>query len=481
MAKILLIEPNDDLKNKDFMKDRINTPINLVCLGTAIEDKHKVKIYDRNIYPNDEDYIEFLKEYNPDIIGITSMTSPMLCDVIHLGKLTKNILNKVTIIVGGVHASIEPESFLKEPYIDYVLRGEGEEAFLEFCDVFDKDKSKLKKLKNINLNPLRPFVDMSKLKIPNYKLLELEKYDHVYVLLSRGCTGNCTFCCSTRTWGMCVRSYTTPQIIEFFEELIEECKIKTFSIVDDNFISNRSQALEICKYLKGKGVHFFCLARADSVNDEILKALKDAGCHTLNLGIESGSQRILNFLGKRISVQQNINAIQACRRNGITCDANFMVGLPTETVEELNMTRDFAQKYKPDIPNAKIYLPLPGAPLFDYCVSRGLTKKKPKTLEEWIDWIGSFLTIKVKHRVSEIPEEYIIKTIREIISIGFHRNKIRRLFYLLSVGDFKHILKSSKRFFIWRGELILPFIGMKSVGKVIQNKSLKNKIEEKKG
>jgi len=466
MAKILLVEPHDDLKKKEFKIERINTPINLVYLATAIEDKHQVKIYDRNIYVNDKDYIEFLKDYQPDIIGFTSMTTQMLHDLMHLGDLTKRILNKVTIIVGGIHASVDPESVLREPYVNYVLRGEGDESFLEFCDIFDQNPKKLGKLKNINKNPLRSFVDMTKLKFPNYSLLDLKKYEHVYVLLSRGCTGNCTFCCSTRTWSVkgqpCVRNYTTKQIIKFFKNLIEEYNVHTFSIADDNFVSNKAQTIEVCEFLKDKKVHFFCFARADSLDDEVLKALKEAGCHTIQIGIESGSQRVLNFLNKRTSIKQNIEAIRACQRHGITCDASFMVGLPTETVEELNMTLDFIKKYKPDLPNAKIYLPLPGAPLFDFCVSRGLIKK-PETLEEWVNWTGNTLKIKVRHTVSEIPDEYVIKTIQKIISLGFYKNKFKRLIYWLSVGDFKYVLKSFKRVFIWRGELILPFIGMRKI------------------
>jgi anaerobic magnesium-protoporphyrin IX monomethyl ester cyclase len=465
MARVLLVEPDDDLKQKEFERERINTPINLVYLATAIEDRHDVKIYDRNLHPGDEDYVKILKEYKPDIVGFTTMTTAMIYDVMHLGELTKKIEKKITIVVGGIHASVEPDSVLREPYVDYIIRGEADEAFLEFCDIFDKNPGKLKNLKNVNKNHMRSFVDMTKLKIPNYDLLELDKYDHTYIMLSRGCTGNCTFCCSTRTWSIngkpYVRSYTTKQIIEFFRKIIEEHGIKTFSIVDDNFVANKTQAIEVCKYLKDKGVHFFCFARADSMDDEIMKALKEAGCHTIQIGIESGSQRVLNFLAKRTTVEQNINAIRLCKKYGITCDASFMVGLPTETKEELDMTLNFVKKYKPDLPNAKIYLPMPGAPLFDFCISKGLLKK-PTTLKDWVEWTGNQLTIEVKHKVNDIPEEYIVRTIQKIISINFHKNKLKRLQYWMTVGDYRYILKSAKRFFIWRGKLVLPFIGMRS-------------------
>jgi radical SAM superfamily enzyme YgiQ (UPF0313 family) len=457
MAKVLLVQPHEDLTKK-YERARTNTPITLIILGTAIKNKHEVKIYDRNFNANDKKFIEFLQSYNPDIVGFTSMTAPMLFDLMRLGKLVKKILPKTIVIVGGVHASVEPDSVLNEPYVDYIIRGEGDEAFLEFCDTFDKNPKKLGKLKNINKNPLRPFVDLEKLEVPDFDLVDLKKYDHVIVMLSRGCTGNCTFCCSTRRWGIngkpCVRTYKTEKIIQFFKDLIEKHKVKTFSIADDNFLSLREQTFKICKYLEGKDAHFFCFARADDIDDEMLEMLKKAGCHTIQIGIESGSQRVLDFLNKKITVQQNIKAIECCKRNGITCDASFMTGLPTENVEELNMTKAFVKKHKPDIPNAKIFCPLPGAPLFDFCVTRGLLKK-PETLREWADWTGEITFIKTRHNTSKIPDNYLVKTTRDIVLTGFYRNKLRRLVYWTKAGEFRHVLNSVRRLFVWRGDNVI--------------------------
>lgn len=262
MAKVLLIQPHYD-RRENRERPKPNLPLTLIYVGTAIEDKHQVKIYDRNLDLNDSHFLKFLKDYNPDIIGFTIMTAEMLFDFIYLGKLIKKEIPEKIIIAGGVHPSIEPDSVLNEPYVDYILRGEGEEAFLEFCDTFDKNPKKLKTLRNINHNPLRPFIDMNKMKFPNYGLVDLKKYGVFYLSLSRGCPGSCTFCYNPKMWGIkgkpYIRAYNAEKSIQLTRLLAEKYKIKLFSIIDDNFMPFKSRAIEICNLLAKYKVHFFLL------------------------------------------------------------------------------------------------------------------------------------------------------------------------------------------------------------------------------
>jgi len=443
MAKVLLIQPHQD--RSEMEKEVITfTPLSLVYLGTAIEDKHQIKIYDRNIYNDDERFVKFLQHYKPDIIGITSVVSTMLFDVMHLGKLIKKIDQKITLIIGGVQATVDPDAVLNEPYVDYIMRGEGEEAFLEFCDTFDKDKKILGKLRNVNKNPLRPFIDMNKLKLPNYNLLELEKYEKFYVNLSRGCIANCKFCYNVQMWGnkgcSYVRSYSRDNIIKLFENVVEKYKRKVFWIVDDNFLLFKNICIEACNFLKKYNVHFWAPARADCVNEEILIALKSAGCHTIAIGVESGSQRVLDFLNKNVTVEQNAKAIQLCKKHGVTTDALIMLGLPTETREELQETIDFVKKYKPDIASAHMYNPMP-AELFDYCVEKGLVTK-PITLEEWANFGGLFRS---NHNVSDASNEDIQRAVEELEDFEVFQKKIKRLLFWVKAGQIKYALRTVKR------------------------------------
>jgi|GEM_PF-2626257 len=456
MAKVLLIQPHQD---RDLKKELAEppTPLSLVYVGTAIKDKHPVKIYDRNLVFDDGDFLKEVKKFNPDIIAITGMTSKMLLDVLYLSKLIKKEFPKKIVVVGGIHATIEPDSLLREKGIDFIIRGEGEEAFLEFCDNYDKNPKKLKDLKNINKNPLRPFLNMNDLKFPDYSLIDLKKYKKIQVSLSRGCAHNCQFCYSCKMWGKegrpFVRTYSTEKAKEFFKKIIEEYGIKTFEIVDDNFVEIKSRAIELCKFLEKYRVNFFCFGRSDSLNDEIMPALKKAGCHTIFIGAESGSQRILDFLNKRTTVEQNANAIRLCKKYGITSDAAFMIGITTETKEDLEMTKQFIKKYKPDVSNVNIFNPFPGTETFDYCIRNKLIEK-PQTLDEWAEWTGDMT--KVKHNTSSLTDKEIMDMYNEMIMFGFYKIKVKKFFYWIKVGEIRYALAGIRRVFFKNRKFRIP-------------------------
>ena len=415
-----------------------------------------------------------MKKYNPDIVGFPSRTTTMLFDIMHLGKIIKKELQKTIIIVGGVHATVEPDSLLDEPYVDYIMRGEGEETFSEFCEVFETDQEELKNLRGVNHNPCRPFVDMTTLKLPNYNLIDIEKYDEIYINLSRGCTVGCTFCYNVQMWGNngvpLVRSYNTKQIKEIFRNLIEDYNIKNLHIIDDNFLFFKKRAIEVCKFLEQYDITFDVSGRVDAIDDEIVKALKKAGCTKILMGVESGNQRMLDFLKKGVTVEQNIEAIKCCKRNGIFADASMMGGLPTETLEEFEDSFKLIKIAKPDHVSIKPYALLPSA-LFDYCVAKGWIEK-PKTLEEWADWIGGrswgIRGAGEKHNLSKIPTEVINKKIKGVWEHNFYRRKIKRFIFWVRRGEIKHVIKNIKRIiFPHEGYIKLPFIKMVKLRKSI--------------
>jgi radical SAM superfamily enzyme YgiQ (UPF0313 family) len=448
MAKVLLIQPN--LSITDRGQKRGNTPLSLIYLGTAIKKKHQVKIFDRNLNSKDATLINLLKEYSPEIVGITSMTSQMLLDIIHIGPLIKKHLPKVIIVVGGVHATVEPDSVLDEPYVDYVIRGEGEEAFLEFCSVFDKNPEKLGKLKNINKNPLRPLIDLNKLDPLDFSLVDLKSYSSVWISTSRGCPGNCSFCYNSKMWGKngkpFARFLNTEKTIELFRDVIENHGITEFNIADDNFVTFKQRCLDVCKFLEeryeGK-ISFFSVMRADRVDDEILSAIKKAGCNTIEFGSESGSQRMLNFLNKQISIETQGKAIELCHKHGIFNWDSFMFGIPGETIEDLNLTKKFIKKYKPDKIMAYIFTAMPGSLIFEDLVKRGIIKK-PKTLLDWAKYIKGFSFNQVKHNKSLIPDPVLEKTIRKFNKYRGYRTKIKKFFWWMKKGKVKYVFKKLK-------------------------------------
>jgi len=454
MAKVLLVQPHNNLKEKTNIAA---PPSSLIIVATAIEHKHPVKIYDRNVElgenleSSDELFFKFLEEYKPDIVGFTTMTSTMLYDIVHLGPKIKEVMTKSIIIIGGVHPSIEPDSVLKEPYVDYILRGEGEEAFLEFCDTFDKNPDELGKLMNINKNPTRPFVDLNNVKFPDYSLVDTKKYRQFFIFTSRGCPGKCTFCYNIDMWGKngnpCVRVYDTEKTKALFKEAIEKYGIVDFTISDENFITFKQRSIEVGEFLeknyKGK-INFLIFGRADFMkrNEDAIKVLRRAGLHTIQIGSETGSQRVLDFLNKNISVEIQAEAIEICKRNGIFSDASFMIGIPTETLEELKMTEKFIKETKPDIMDIKIFNPIPGTKVFDDLVIQGRIKK-PQTLEEWADWTGNWRDM--KHNFSNIPDDILWEYAERLWSYNYYRSRLKKAIFWILRGRFKYVATKIKQ------------------------------------
>jgi len=487
MAKVLLIQPYGNPKDKN--PNDSNLPLSLIYVGTAVEDKHTVQIFDRNV--EDRDLEEFLKEYKPDIVGLPSWTSGLLVDVIYVGKLVKKILPSCTVVVGGVHATVEPESLLAEPYVDYIIRGEADEAFLEFCDTHDKNPKELPNLLNINRNPVRPFIDINTLKTPNYDLVKVSRYNRIYVNLSRGCPGDCTFCYNAPMWGInkpgsekitennpFVRVLKTEKMIDIFKMIIEKHKINHFSIIDDNFIFFKKRVLEVMKYLtRYKDLNFFCESRADTITDEICAALKKAGCHYVQIGIETGSQRMLDFLNKETTVQRNIDAVRCLQRHDIFSDTSIMIGIPTETPEDLKHTVDFVKLVKPDHPNIKFYMLWPSK-LLDDCVDKGWVEK-PKTLEEWSTWIGG--TRSLGYNYSGIPNELLVKTAYDLWSYRLYQRKLKALRFQLKKGDVtvRKVVNGFRKSLYVRNQLKIPFIGTIRVKQNSKPHSIYNVPKEK--
>ena len=293
---------------------------------------------------------------------------------------------------------------------------------------------------------------MNKLELPDFSLVDVSKYDFFYILTSRGCPGRCTFCYNIQMWGKngnpCVRFYNTEKTKQLFKYIIEDVGIKTFTIADENFITFKKRCIEVCDFLeknyKGK-INFFVFSRADFIDEETILALKRAGCHTVEFGLESGSKRILDLLNKNISIETQGNAITLCRKNGMFVDGAIMIGLPTETMEDLEMTRKFILKYKPDIPNFRIYNVLPASKIFDDLVA-SKKLKRPKTLEDWVNWQKDFGTS--QHNFSEIPSEVLEEFCRKGHKIFYYRTKIKKLIFWLKRGEikytFKHIIKLLK-------------------------------------
>jgi anaerobic magnesium-protoporphyrin IX monomethyl ester cyclase len=444
MAKILFIQPNyGTTQNK-------NIPIAQVTLATLLNSRgHETKILDRNLDSSDTHLKYLLKSFNPDIVGMTSMTGPMLLDLAHVSRIVKENSSSL-VIVGGIHATLEPQCFLNLKTIDYVVRAEGEIALLQICKLLDNGKKNFSKLNNVNFNKLNPPINLNDYPVPDYDLVDVKKYPLIMFVTSRGCPwGKCTFCYNS--WTSCknnpLRMYNAENTLKMMTPIIEKYNLKEFEVGDDNFGLPNKRTFQVCKELSRYNVAFHIFQRVDLMQDNLVVALKRAGCWSMQFGFESGSQRILDLMKKGTTIKQNEQAIKIAKKHDIFIDGSFMVGIPGETMRDIEETVSFIKRNKPDSVDAKILIPYPGTEIYKKCVEAGKITA-PKTLE---DWSAFFSKKEGRINVSDIPTDVLLKVITQL-------NKKSSLIYL---KKFKKLLFSGHSRYI---KLKAREIAMKKLG-----------------
>jgi len=201
---------------------------------------------------------------------------------------------------------------------------------------------------------------------------------------------------------------------------------------------------EICTAIKNLDVRFDTFSRANYCDLKTLNLLKKSGCWQIQIGVESGSQRILDFLKKGTSVEMNAEAIKNCRKIGIFSHCAFMIGIPTETEEDLKKTYYFIQKNKPDLGGAGFFIPFPKTVLWDYCVKEKLIDI-PNSIEEWAGKYKGFDKLNVN--VSNIPNNILIKYSREMNYILNKRRYIKKFFLYIKnrrLPDYRRVVSTVK-------------------------------------
>jgi len=300
---------------------------------------------------------KMIDKFQPDIIGATAVTMNFL-KAQEMLRISKEYNPLITTIMGGVHVSFDIKNTLKKyPHIDLIIVGEGEETLKQIIpNIKNKDKwSKIKGLayKNnqgeIIITPKRPLIkDLANLPLPARHLLPLSKYlalgFPVSITTSRGCPNQCIFCQGPRLLGRKPRYRPIPDVIKEIEYLIS-LGFNRINFADDFFTSKKQRVLELCQEIHTKKIKFSwsAFARVDSVDRELLLAMKQAGCDTISFGVESGNEEMLKRIKKRIKISQVKKAARICREIGMRCLVSFIVGLPGESWKSLSDTEKLAK------------------------------------------------------------------------------------------------------------------------------------------
>jgi radical SAM superfamily enzyme YgiQ (UPF0313 family) len=367
-------------------------PLGLMYVAAALEQAgHEVQMLDNYLMQQStEEVQQLVLKLQPSIVGITC-GSATYKKCVETARAIKQVTPGCKIVVGGWHASYMPESLLETSEIDYAIMGEGERAITDLVTFLVKEdyfgastvagvvcRSSSGVIKN---DP--KFINMDELPFPARHLLPLEKYDRNIEFLkakpadvmsiSRGCTFSCGFCETKKLLGNINRQFSPQRVMDEVNNLVTKYNTKGIYFINDNFTMRKNQTAEFCDLLiKSKlDLEWVCDTRVDLVNQEILNKMASAGCKTIWFGIESGSQKVLNHINRNITLEQIEEAIKMCRKAGIQIACSFMLGMPSETKEDLLTSYRFADKLDADWCQFNVFIAYPDSPLWREMLETG--------------------------------------------------------------------------------------------------------------
>lgn len=324
------------------------------------------------------------------IAGMTSVTINSV-RAYQLAKMIKEIDSEYIIILGGIHATVLPEECLQNSVIDIVVRGEGEETLSEVIEYIQNGRD-YRQLKGISYrrgnyfihNPNRPLLDIDKIPPFPYDIFDTTYTfyrDFGTVISSRGCPYDCIFCSQRAISGQWYRSVAVEKILDEVGLLIKKYNQKKIWFMDDNFLVDKKRAFSLIAGIIEKSFHkkavFVAEMRGDSVTYEILSKMKEANFQMVSFGMETGSQRLLDLIDKKETVEDNIQAIEMAHKLRIKTSATFIFGLPTETRKERLFTAKLARSIPLDDARFNVAVPYPGTKLFQLAKQENRLHIKP--------------------------------------------------------------------------------------------------------
>lgn len=331
--------------------------------------------------------------FKPDIVGFSVFTSNctqaiQMVDLIRMHPA----LSESLLLIGGPHVYTFREKTLDEVPADIAVYGEAEIDLIELLEYYDGLRPSLDKVNGIyyraedavrhteESHSARSldnfgFPDWDQFDFSLYRNMpgQVRRYPMTSMVTSRGCPYRCNFCFQTGRFADKYRRYSPELVIAEIENLQKKYGIKEIQFWDDIFFINKTWVRTFCRLLKEKRIDLTWsgYARVDLVDPELLKMAADAGCWNIFYGFEVGTQEMLDFLNKRATLEQAVNACRWTKEAGIIVRGSFMVGLPNETPALARKTIEFATRLDPDYANFNIFFPEPGTELYNLAIQSG--------------------------------------------------------------------------------------------------------------
>ena len=341
-----------------------------ICYLSALLKKRGIttKIIDAEMENKSIDHcLEDAVTFEPDYICLTS-TSSIYHIAVKLGKLLKERIG-VPIIIGGSHVTVLPHDSLKErSFFDFGIYGEGENSIVELIEYLSEGKGKKEDIKGliyrdeenkVRVNPPRPLLsDLDNLPLPDRGGLALDRYlwsvpgkgivRFTTIMTSRGCPFKCIFCSAQTVFGKKVRNRKISSVLDELDVLVNDLNIQHFSLIDDTLTLDHDRVKELCQGIKNRklDITWEGWTRANTVNKEIFRIMKDAGFIRVSFGIESGNPDILKHIRKGVKLEDYENAYRIAHEVGIETRGSVMLGHPYETRKTATETLRFIKNLK---------------------------------------------------------------------------------------------------------------------------------------
>lgn len=451
--RVLLAKPYN-------LTDHIQPSLGLGYLATAIRSRHEVRILDcikEGVSPGK--FKEYVEDYQPDVVGLQVYTF----DLGSAREILRISRGRVR-IVGGPHSSAIPEETMEwfGDDLDFAFRGEAEIGLPIFLDRLSKEENLddvpglvWRENHKIRVNEPHFEENLDSLGFPAWDLIKPQEYPESQhgafyknfpiapIIITRGCPYSCTFCAGNLVSGRRIRVRSVEHVLSEIRMLYYDYGVREIHVVDDNFTFYRDFAKALLRKLIASGMKISWAVpngiRADTLDEELLELMKASGLYLVSLGIESGSDRILNLMKKKTTVKKITRNVQKIHQAEIDIAGFFILGFPTETKREIEETIRFSLELDLIRANFFTYLPFPGTESYDYLLKKGELSK--------VDWERFYFM-----NAAYVPQGLTRKELKSLQRKAFLRFFLRpKIFYknIRAIKSFRHLKFLMRRFYHW--------------------------------
>jgi anaerobic magnesium-protoporphyrin IX monomethyl ester cyclase len=424
-----------------FSSIEATAPLGILAISTPLLNAgYDVRIIDSTITP---DYKKRIMEEVKDALclGISVVTGPMIRETVDVAKAIKKWDPDFPVILGGWHPSLLPGQSLEAPYVDIIVRAQGEDSMLEVADRLRDDAPLddvlgigFKRDGKMHMTPERPLKTLDKMPAKAYHLADFDAYEKVcgrrwtMYVSSLACPFNCFYCTNAGVYGRKWNALPVEQVVEETMELARRYRLELLWMADDNFLVDLQRSLKIAEGLVRAGSTFKWSVQATTnltarLSIDELTLLRRSGLHQICQGIETASPTVMKLMNKDFQILGDIyQSTERCIKAGVIPSFNIIFGFPGEGPKERRETVNFMMDICQKFPGAEfwtnIFTPYPGSPIFHQAAKLGI--EVPKSFEGWVDYFPRYTVLPwLKGR-----DHQQVQTMRDYLRIAFDRAPI---------------------------------------------------------